>query len=57
MKPVKEWRDRSIICKGAEKEQMKVKFQCGDTTFALAWRDSTWMVGNDSTELCRGWSC
>jgi hypothetical protein len=48
-RPVKEWRDRTIL--SAPKERIKeVKFQYGDTTFVLAFKDSTWMVGKDSTQ-------
>ncbi len=48
-RPVKEWRDRTIL--SAPMERIKeVKFQYEDTTFVLAFKDSTWMVGKDSTQ-------
>ncbi|HEX9614433.1 MAG TPA: DUF4340 domain-containing protein [Bacteroidota bacterium] len=41
----KEWRDHSILT--IPKEQIRaVGFQYGDTTFALSWVDSVWMVDN-----------
>ena len=46
---VKEWRDRTIAA--ASREAIKdVKYQYGDTVFVLAFRDSAWMVGKDSTQ-------
>jgi hypothetical protein len=48
-RPVKEWRDRTIL--SVPQERIKeVKFQYGDTTFTLAWKDSSWTVGKDSTQ-------
>ena len=48
-RPIKEWRDRTIL-KVPEDRIKEVKFQYGDTTFALAWKDSSWMIGRDSTQ-------
>jgi hypothetical protein len=46
---VREWRDRAIL--NVPKDRIKeVRFQYGDTTFVLAFKDSTWMVGRDSTQ-------
>jgi hypothetical protein len=48
-RPVKEWRDRTILT--VPKESIKeVTFLYGDTTFVLAFKDSTRMVGKDSTQ-------
>ncbi len=48
-RPLKEWRDRTIF--NIPKESIKeVKFQYGDTTFVLAFKDSVWMIGKDSTQ-------
>ena len=48
-RPVKEWRDRSIL-KVPQENIQEVRFQYGDTTFVLAFRDSVWMIGRDSTQ-------
>lgn len=48
-KAVKEWRDRTIAAPGRDAIK-EVRYQYGDTTFILAFRDSAWMVGKDSTE-------
>ncbi|MFH0991321.1 MAG: DUF4340 domain-containing protein [bacterium] len=48
-KPLKEWRDR-LICKVPREKIQEVKYQYGDTIFALTWKDSTWMIGKDSTQ-------
>jgi hypothetical protein len=48
-RPLKEWRDRTIL--NAPREGIKeVKYQFGDTTFVLAYRDSAWTIGKDSTQ-------
>jgi len=46
-RPVKEWRDHAILRLPAESVR-EVGFQYGDTTFTLAWNDSSWVVGTDS---------
>ena len=46
---VKEWRDRTIAAPAREKIN-DVRYQYGDTVFVLAFRDSVWMVGRDSTQ-------
>jgi len=49
-RPVKDWRDRTIL--SVPREQIKeVRYQYGDTTFVLAFRDSTWTIGKDSTQI------
>ena len=48
-RPVKEWRDRTILTVPKERIN-EVTFRYGDTTFTLAFKDSTWMVGKDSTQ-------
>ncbi len=48
-KAVKEWRDRTIAAPGRETIK-DVRYQYGDTVFALAFRDSAWMLGKDSTQ-------
>ncbi len=46
---VKEWRDRTIF--STFRDNLKeVRYQYGDTTFVLAVRDSSWMIGKDSTQ-------
>ncbi|HXG37564.1 MAG TPA: DUF4340 domain-containing protein, partial [Bacteroidota bacterium] len=48
-RPIKEWRDRTIF--STPKENIKqVEFQFGDTTFTLAFQDSTWKIGKDSVD-------
>ncbi len=48
-RPLKEWRDRTIF--SVSRDNIKeVHYQYGDTTFVLAQRDSTWMIGKDSTQ-------
>lgn len=46
-RPLKEWRDRTIFSMPRENIKL-VEFQFGDTTFTLAFRDSTWKIGSDS---------
>jgi hypothetical protein len=48
-RPIKDWRDRTILAIPQDRIK-EVKFQYGDTTFVLAFEDSTWMVGKDSTQ-------
>jgi hypothetical protein len=48
-KVVKEWRDRTIAA--PTRDAIKdVRYQYGDTVFVLAFKDSTWLVGKDSTQ-------
>jgi hypothetical protein len=48
-RPVKDWRDRTIL--STPRERIKeVRYQYGDTTFVLAYQDSAWTVGKDSTQ-------
>jgi hypothetical protein len=48
-KPLKDWRDKNIVT--VPREQIKeVKYQYGDTTFALSFKDSVWMLGRDSVQ-------
>jgi hypothetical protein len=45
-RPVKEWRDKTIL--SVPKENIKeVKYQYGDTTFTIAFRDSLWTIGKE----------
>jgi hypothetical protein len=49
-RPVKDWRDRTIF--STPRETLKqIEFQFHDTTFTLALRDSTWMIGKDSANV------
>ena len=48
-KAVKEWRDRTIAAPARETIR-DVRYQYGDTVFVLAFTDSAWMVGKDSTQ-------
>jgi hypothetical protein len=44
---VKDWRDKTILA--VPKENIKeVKYQYGDTTFTIAFRDSLWTIGRES---------
>lgn len=48
-RPTKDWRDRSIL--SVPRDQIKdVRYQYGDTTFVLAFKDSAWTIGKDSTQ-------
>jgi hypothetical protein len=48
-RPVKEWRDRTIL--SMPREHIKeIRYQYGDTTFVLAFKDSSWTIGKDSTQ-------
>ncbi len=48
-RPIKDWRDRTIF--SLPREQIKeIRYQYGDTTFVLAFRDSAWTIGKDSTK-------
>jgi hypothetical protein len=45
-RPVKDWRDKSILT--VPKESIKeMQFQYGDTTFNVTLNDSTWFVGKE----------
>jgi len=47
---LREWRDKNITVMPQETIR-EIKYQYGDTTFTLAFRDSVWMIGRDSTDL------
>ncbi len=48
-RPVKDWRDKTIFA--VPKESIKeVQYQYGDTTFNVAFNDSTWFVGKDKAQ-------
>ena len=48
-RPVKDWRDKTIF--SAPRESIKsVEYHFGDTTFVVAFKDSAWMIGKDSTD-------
>jgi hypothetical protein len=52
-RPVKEWRDRTML--SVPKESIKdVRYQYGDTVFTLAFRDSSWYVGNEKAQSSVG---
>ncbi len=45
----KEWRDKTIL--SVPKENIKdVKYQYGDTTFTIAFRDSLWTIGREKAK-------
>ncbi|MBI2618859.1 MAG: DUF4340 domain-containing protein [Ignavibacteriales bacterium] len=46
---LREWRDKNIAAVPQENIR-EVKYQYGDTTFILAFKDSVWMIGRDSTD-------
>jgi hypothetical protein len=48
-KSVREWRDKTIF-KTAQENIKSVRFQYGDTTFALSLQDSTWRVDGQPTQ-------
>ena len=48
-RPLRDWRDKTIIT--IPRENIKeVRYQYGDTTFVLAFKDSAWTIGKDSTQ-------
>jgi hypothetical protein len=48
-RPVKEWRDKTIF--RTQRENIKeIQYQYGDTTFMLALKDSTWLIGKEKTQ-------
>jgi len=48
-RPAKEWRDKTIFA--TIRENIKeIRYQYGDTTFVLAFKDSAWTIGKDSTQ-------
>lgn len=46
---LKEWRDRTIASV-SRNDITAIAFQYGDTTFAVEFKDSTWLIGKDSTQ-------
>lgn len=48
-RPAKEWRDHTILQLPAEMIQ-EIDFRYGDTTFTLAWKDSSWMIGTNPVQ-------
>jgi hypothetical protein len=48
-RPLKDWRDKTVLTTPKDLIN-EVRFQYGDTTFALQLRDSVWMIGRDSTQ-------
>lgn len=48
-RPVKDWRDKTIITI-PRADIREVRYQYGDTTFVLAFKDSAWTIGKDSTQ-------
>jgi hypothetical protein len=48
-RPVKDWRDRTIFT--TPKESIKeVRYQYGDTTFSIVFKDSLWYIGKDKAQ-------
>ncbi len=47
-RPLKDWRDKAIF-KADQATIANIRFLYGDTTFALAIRDSMWLVDGDAT--------
>ena len=48
-RPAKEWRDKTIL--STVRDLIKeIRYQYGDTTFVLAFKDSAWTIGKDSTQ-------
>jgi hypothetical protein len=48
-RPVKDWRDKTLLT--VPRDQIKeIRYQYGDTTFVLAFKDSAWTIGKDSTQ-------
>ena len=47
-RPVKDWRDKTIF-KTDQSLMRSVRFQYGDTVFVLAFQDTVWRIGNDTT--------
>jgi hypothetical protein len=48
-RPIKDWRDKTIFT--TPKESIKeVQYQYGDTTFSMAFKDSTWLIGKDKVQ-------
>jgi hypothetical protein len=46
---LKEWRDKTILT--ISRDNIKeIRYQYGDTTFVLAYKDSAWTIGRDSTQ-------
>jgi hypothetical protein len=48
-RPVKDWRDKTIFTTSRDNIK-EVRYQYGDTTFVLAFKDSAWTIGKDSTQ-------
>lgn len=48
-RPVKEWRDKTIFSTARDNIK-EVHYQYGDTSFVLAFKDSAWFIGKDSTQ-------
>ena len=48
-RPVKEWRDKTIFTTPPDNIK-EVRYHYGDTTFVLAFKDSAWTIGKDSTQ-------
>lgn len=46
---LKDWRDRTIVPLSREGLN-EIRFQYGDTSFVVTWRDSIWVVGKDPAD-------
>lgn len=48
-RPVKDWRDKAIVA--VPKETIKeIRYQYGDTTLVLAFKDSVWKIGDEPAQ-------
>lgn len=48
-RPVKDWRDKTILA--VPRDNIKeIRYQYGDTTFVMSYKDSAWTIGKDSTQ-------
>lgn len=48
-RPAKDWRDKTIFTTARDNIK-EVRYQFGDTTFVLAFKDSAWVIGRDSAQ-------
>ena len=49
-RPVRDWRDKSIVAVSRE-SIADVHYQYGDTTFVLAMKDSVWTIGGEKAQV------
>jgi hypothetical protein len=48
-RPGSEWRDRAII-RMPKEEIREIRFQYGDTTFTVAWKDTSWTIDDQPAQ-------